>query len=316
MNRDELTQERFIPNLFSIDELQKSGKREKGKGKRNRINSEHHQKNTFARSLINSEQLSVNSFSSPTPYSLLYKTGDLGKYQKDGNIELIGRIDNQVKIRGFRIELGEIETVLGQHPQVEQAAVIVTTEADNPRLTAYIVTTQNSFTTSELRQFLKQKLPEYMIPSLFVTLESMPLTNNGKINRQALSEPEGIRPELEANYVMPTTQVESKIAAIWQEVLQVNKVGIHDNFFDLGGHSLLVVQVHSQLQEIVPNQISMLEMFMYPTIHALAQKLTTESSSECIPETKTNRATNRKTRQERMSQQRQNRRLHRSTNQY
>ena len=243
----------------------------------------------------------------------IYKTGDLGKYHPNGNIELIGRIDNQVKIRGFRIELAEIETVLGQHPQVKQAVVIVNTDGDNKRLVAYIVGNQNSPNSNELRQFLKQKLPDYMIPSLFVTLDEMPLTNNGKVNRKALPEPEGIRPELEANYVMPTTQIESKIATIWQEVLQLDKVGIHDNFFDLGGHSLLVVQVHSQLQKIVPNQISMLEMFMYPTIYSLAQHFTNNSQDQTKTNLVSNRTKQRNLRKDAIAKKRESRQRRRET---
>jgi amino acid adenylation domain-containing protein len=216
-----------------------------------------------------------NPFSN-TPSRRLYKTGDLGRYLSDGNIEFLGRQDDQVKIRGFRIELGEVEAVLSQHPVVQQSVVIVREDIPgNQQLVVYLVPhpEQAPPTVSELRQFLKQQLPEYMTPSAFVTLDSLPLTPNGKVDRRALPSPEGFRANLAAAYVGPRTELEQMIATVWQEMLQVEKVGIHDNFFDLGGHSLLMVQVHRKLQEILQRNFLMTEMFKYPTISSLVEYL-------------------------------------------
>ncbi|WP_292720263.1 non-ribosomal peptide synthetase [Nostoc sp. JL34] len=218
----------------------------------------------------------TNPFVSPREGSVrerIYATGDLGRYLPDGNIEYLGRRDNQVKIRGFRIEPGEIEAVLETHPEVRSTVVIA--EADNPnlkRLIAYIVPQVHPPSTSELRSFLKQKLPDYMIPSAFVFLKALPVNPNGKVDRRALPKPE---PTLldEANYVMPKTEVEKIIAEVWQKALQVEKVGICDNFFELGGHSLLLVQINQQLQAVLSSELSIIDMFKYPTIQTLSQYL-------------------------------------------
>jgi amino acid adenylation domain-containing protein len=218
-------------------------------------------------------QFIPNPFSDD-PDARIYKTGDLARYLPDGNIEYLGRIDNQVKMRGFRIELGEIEAVLAQYPTVQESVVIVHQE----RLVAYLVPTQEQVIDNvELRFFLKERLPDYMIPSLFMPLDAMPLSPNGKIDRRALPKPDDSRPSLEAIYVMPQTEAEQRIAEVWQQVLQLEKVGIYDNFFDLGGHSLLMVRVHSELQEIFGQSLSMVELFQYPTIHSLAKHLTQET---------------------------------------
>ena len=214
--------------------------------------------------------------------SRLYKTGDLARYLSDGSIEFVGRIDNQVKIRGFRIELGEIETVLFQHPDVREAVIIL--REDNPddkRLVAYIVPNQKSIPTiSELHRYLREKLPEYMVPAAFVILDVMPLTSNGKVDRRALPLPETHRPELETTYVVPQNEAEQLITSTWQEVLQVEQVGIHDNFFDLGGHSLLLVRVREKLQEIFGQELSTTELFQYPTVESLAKYLTQKSKKQ------------------------------------
>nr|WP_307731364.1 amino acid adenylation domain-containing protein [Microseira wollei] len=198
---------------------------------------------------LTSERFITNPFSQKEG-ARLYKTGDLARYLPDGTIECLGRIDHGVKIRGFRVELGEIEAVLGQHPAVQEVAIAA--REDSPgdrRLVAYIVPRlKEAISVSELRSFLKEKLPEYMIPSAFVMLAAMPLTINGKVDRQALPIPENLRPDLAVAYESPQTQVERIIANLWQEVLHLEKVGIYDNFFDLGGHSLLLVQVHNKLE--------------------------------------------------------------------
>ncbi|BAZ33597.1 amino acid adenylation domain-containing protein (plasmid) [Cylindrospermum sp. NIES-4074] len=189
----------------------------------------------------------------------LYKTGDLARYLSDGNIEFLGRIDNQVKIRGFRIELGEIEAILNTHPQIQQAVVIATAEiAGNKRLVAYIVTTNGTLITNELRDLLKSKLPEYMVPSIFVTLNTLPLTPNGKIDKKALPIPDG-EITREHEYTAPSTAIEQILTNIWQELLLKEKVSIHDNFFEIGGDSILSIQVVSRAKnlgiQITPKQI-------------------------------------------------------------
>ncbi|MEG3959207.1 amino acid adenylation domain-containing protein [Microcoleus sp. herbarium2] len=234
----------------------------------------------LARGYLNRPELTAQKFIanplSQEPNARLYKTGDLARYQRDGSIEYLGRIDHQVKVRGFRIELGEIEVVLNQHPVVQQSVVTVREDIPgNQQLVAYLVPEpeQTPPTVAQLRQFLKQQLPEYLTPSAFVTLDSLPLTPNGKVDRRALPSPEGLRADLAAAYVAPRTEIEQMIATVWQEVLRVEKVGIHDNFFDLGGHSLLVVQVHRKLQEILERSFLLTEMFKYPTISSLVEYL-------------------------------------------
>jgi amino acid adenylation domain-containing protein len=231
----------------------------------------------LARGYLNRPDLTAQKFI-PNPFSYnpaarLYKTGDLARYRYDGTIEYLGRIDYQVKIRGFRIELGEIEAILGQHPAIQEAVVLV--REDHPgekRLVAYVVTSANSH-VSEFRSYLKSKLPDYMMPAAFVMLDSLPLTVNGKVDRRALPLPEIARPDLQVTYIAPTTEVEQTMTTVWQEVLQVEKVGINDNFFDLGGHSLLMVKVQNKLQELLSQELSILELFQYPTINSLANYL-------------------------------------------
>ncbi len=217
------------------------------------------------------ERFIPNRFSDK-PNARLYKSGDQARYLPNGDIEYLGRIDHQVKVRGFRIELGEIEAVITQHPIIRETVVVVYEEsADSQGIVAYIAPQkEQTLTISELRSFLESKLPSYMIPAAFVTLEVLPLTPNGKIDRKALPAPDTTRPQLEAAYQPPQTEVEQKIADIWQEVLNVENVGIHDNFFELGGHSLLLVQVHSKLREVFKRELSVLDLFRYPTISSLA----------------------------------------------
>jgi len=209
---------------------------------------------------------------------LIYKTGDLGRWLPDGNIEFLGRIDHQVKIRGFRVELGEIETFLGQHPNIRENVVVVyQEEVDNTVLVAYVVAkTEPSPSISELRSFLKEKLPDHMVPSGFVMLENLPLAPSGKIDRKALPKPDNLRPELETVYVSPRNDMELVIADIWQKTLKVEKVGIEDNFFDLGGHSLNVLQVYSKLREFLKADLAITDLFKYPTISSISRYLNQE----------------------------------------
>ncbi|MEH1955403.1 MAG: amino acid adenylation domain-containing protein [Nostoc sp.] len=204
---------------------------------------------------------------------LIYKTGDLGRWLPDGNIEFLGRIDHQVKIRGFRVELGEIETFLCQHPNVRENVVVVRQdEPGNLQLVAYVVAkTEPVPSISELRSFLKEKLPDHMLPSAFMMLENLPLAPSGKVDRKALPKPDNLRPELETAYVLPRNEMEHVIADIWQKILKVEKVGIQDNFFDLGGHSLNVLQVYSKLRELYKADLVITDLFKYPTISSIAR---------------------------------------------
>ncbi|MDF5706500.1 MAG: amino acid adenylation domain-containing protein [Nostoc sp. S4] len=232
----------------------------------------------LARGYLNQPELTAEKFIS-NPFSdtaaRLYKTGDLARYLPNGEIEYIGRIDHQVKIRGFRIELPEIEARLTQHPTIREAVVVVKEDVCGDKwLVAYIVCEHELVPIlSELRSFLKQNLPDYMVPTAFVPMKSLPLTPNGKVDRQALPVSDNLRPQLEATYIKPQTDLEKAIATVWQKALKLEKIGIHDNFFELGGHSLLIVQVHNQLRQIFPANLSMLEMFRYPTISSLAEFL-------------------------------------------
>ncbi|MCC5666157.1 amino acid adenylation domain-containing protein [Nostoc sp. CHAB 5784] len=217
----------------------------------------------------------VPNLFSNNPGDRLYKTGDLASYTPNGEIKYLGRIDNQVKVRGFRIELGEIEALLSQHSAVQASVVVVREdEPGNKSLVAYVVfQAEQSLTITELRRFLEEKLPKYMVPSFFVLLEKLPLLPNGKVDRRSLPIPETLRPALEVAYVAPQTEMEQTIAAVWQEVLHLEKVGVNDNFFDIGGHSLLIVQVNNKLQEILNRNLSIVEMFQNPTINSLARYL-------------------------------------------
>jgi amino acid adenylation domain-containing protein len=240
---------------------------------------------------LTSEKFIPNPFSNE-PGSRLYKTGDLARYLPDGNIEFLGRIDNQVKVRGFRIELGEIEAVLTQHPDLREAAVVVREDIPgNNYLAAYVVSKLEALslaappTISELRSFLKAKLPDYMVPGAFVFLEAMPLTPNGKIDRRALRAPDSSRREQEDNFVAPNTPTEEILAAIWAEVLGLQQVGINDNFFELGGHSLLATQIISRIREAFSIELPLRYLFEAPTIASLSQAIETareaESQEQC-----------------------------------
>ena len=220
---------------------------------------------------LTAEMFVANPFSDDAD-SRLYRTGDLCRWRSDGNLEFIGRIDDQVKLRGFRIELGEIEAALNEHPSVAQG--VVTLREDRPgdkRLVAYCVAASDSEPKfSELRSYLQQRLPDYMLPSAFVVLDSLPLTSSGKVNRRALPAPDDSRPELENGYVVPRNPLEEQLAAIWCEVLQLERVGVHDNFFALGGHSLLVARMVGLIDRHCRMQISIALVFRNPTIAELA----------------------------------------------
>ena len=273
LNRPDLTAEKFIPNPFVSAEDSKAGKNLR-----------------------------------------LYRTGDLARYLPDGNIEFLGRIDDQVKIRGFRIELGEIESALSQHGDVNQVVVIAREdEPDHKQLVAYIVpqdttlaslekeaifssSSQEQFAilkgeripslTEDLRNYLAQSLPDYMIPSFFVFIDQIPLTPNGKIDRKALPAPDLSLRQVREEYVAPQTTVELQLCAIWSEVLKIEKIGIYDNFFKLGGHSLLATQVISRIRHTYNVDLPLRSLFEHPTLHALSQDieaLTTKNILSVVP---------------------------------
>jgi surfactin family lipopeptide synthetase A len=217
----------------------------------------------------------------PDPKARLYKTGDLVRYLPNGNIEFLGRIDHQVKIRGFRIELGEIETVLRQHPGINETVVVA--REDTPgdkRVVAYFVPTGDTApATAELRAFLKEKLPEYMLPSVFVTLKSMPLTPNGKIDRRALPIPGQADLTPTGTFAAPKDVVESRLAQIWESVLGVRPIGVRDDYFELGGHSLLAVKLMNRIEEAFGKNLPMATLLQAPTIEQLAAILRQKGSS-------------------------------------
>ncbi len=214
----------------------------------------------------------------PHPYSVeagarLYRTGDVGRYRADGEIEYQGRRDQQVKVRGYRIELGEIEAVLRQSEAIREA--VVTVREDEPgekRLVAYVVG-KREWSVRELREWLKEQLPEYMVPAVFVGLAELPLTANGKVDRKALPAPDGARPSLTEGYVAPRTPIEEQVAGIWSEVLKVKRVGVYDNFFDLGGHSLLATQVLSKLRKNLLVEVQLRSLFSDPTVAGLSDRV-------------------------------------------
>ena len=203
----------------------------------------------------------------------IYRTGDLGRMRSDSCLEHLGRKDFQVKIRGHRIEVTEIESALLDHVAIKEALVTAREDqSGDTALVAYTVPAQmRAPTATELRRFLQVTLPDYMIPSAFVRLESLPLTPNGKLDYCALPNPKPLRPELEAAYLAPKSEVEQRIATVWREVLGLEKVGVHDNFFDLGGQSLLLAQVHSKLQEIFRKDFPIVDLFKHTTIKALGK---------------------------------------------
>ncbi|HEY6804819.1 MAG TPA: amino acid adenylation domain-containing protein [Pyrinomonadaceae bacterium] len=203
----------------------------------------------------------------------LYRTGDLARYTPDGSIIYTGRNDAQVKVRGHRIEPGEIEAVLQQHENVKQAVVIAREAANaDVRLVGYVVPIDGTpVDTNDLRQRLSERLPDYMVPSFLVALDKLPLTRNGKVDIKNLPAPETAQRSRDENYLAPRNEIEATITRVWQDVLGVERIGINDNFFDAGGHSLLMVQAHNKLTELFDKQISIVEMFAKPTIGALAE---------------------------------------------
>ncbi len=258
----------------------------------------------LARAYLNRADLTATRFV-PNPYSTvpgarLYRTGDRGRYLPDGQLEFLGRVDQQVKLRGFRIELGEIEAVLCRHDGVRDAIVVAREESNgDKRLVAYVV---GEVETGELRSHLQEQLPDYMIPATWVMLDALPLTANGKVDRKALPAPDSQRPELSSAYIAPRSAIERDIAEVWQEVLAIENVGVNDNFFDLGGHSLQAVRVHGKLRAKFEKNLLLFELFQFPTIAAMAKYISNDYAEGAPAEQGVERA---ETRRELRSRRRQ-----------
>ena len=234
----------------------------------------------LARGYINRPELTSERFI-PDPFSdapdaRLYKTGDIARWRSDGNIEFLGRVDEQVKIRGFRVEPAEVEAILGRHPALRGTAVQVRMDASgDERLVAYVVPFRRPEPTArELGGFLKERLPDYMVPSAFVTLDSLPLTPGGKVDRRALPAPDPSGFRAENTYAEPRTPVEEQLAEIWEEVLGLERVGIHDDFFELGGHSLLATRVVSRVRGALRVELPLRYLFETPTVAGLSLAVT------------------------------------------
>lgn len=239
----------------------------------------------LGRGYLNRPDLTENKFI-PNPFSndpeaRIYKTGDTVRYLSDGNIEFIGRIDFQVKIRGFRIELGEIEAALEQHPAIQQTVVIARADSGiDKRLVAYIIPTcETKIKSLELRNFLQNLLPDYMIPTAFVMLESLPMTPNGKVDRRALPVPETIGMGTEREIIKPRNLLEFQLTQIWQEVLGIEPISIKDNFFELGGNSLLIMRLIAKINEKFGKNLSLATLFETATVAQLAILLDTQGNS-------------------------------------
>jgi acyl-coenzyme A synthetase/AMP-(fatty) acid ligase/acyl carrier protein len=217
---------------------------------------------------LTAEKFVPNPFS-PTPGTRLYRTGDVARFRADGEMEFVSRSDDQVKIRGIRIELGEVRSILSQHPDVRQSAVVaVGDHSGGKRLVAYVAPrAAGTVAAADLRSFLKQKLPDYMIPATFVIMDALPLTASGKINRQGLPAADYAAEE---SFVAPRSPVEEGLAAIWAEVLGLERIGVRDDFFELGGHSLAVSQIISRIDERFNLQLPLKSLFDAPTVEEMA----------------------------------------------
>lgn len=235
---------------------------------------------SLARGYLDRPELTQQKFIadpfSGEPGARLYKTGDLARFLPDGNIEFLGRIDHQVKIRGFRIELGEIEAVLGQHPKVREASVSVFEPAPgDKRLVGYFVAQPSEKpSVGELRAFLGEKLADYMVPTMFVALDKLPLTPSGKVDRRSLPAPDQSRPDLEKEFVAPRNDTEMQLAKMWEKLLNVSPIGIHDNFFELGGDSLIAGRLFTQIQKTFGKNFVPTALLGAPTIAQLGGLIT------------------------------------------
>jgi amino acid adenylation domain-containing protein len=237
----------------------------------------------LARGYLHRPELTAERFI-PHPFcpgERLYRTGDLVRYRPDSQLDYLGRIDQQVKLRGFRIELGEIESVLLQNPNVKEGVVVVyqpdTQEsAQGQTLVAYVVPQTEALTTQSLQQWVRDRLPQYMVPGVVVMLEALPLTPNGKVDRKALPAPQDRDRQRQSSYVAPSNEIEATLVEIWSELLGVASIGVEDNFFELGGHSLLAMQLLSRIQTQFQVKVQLQPLFEQPTIARLAELIVTE----------------------------------------
>jgi len=229
-------------------------------------------KGYFERQELTDEKFINNPFDSKNKSKKLYKTGDLACYRNDGTIEFLGRLDQQVKIRGYRIELGEIETTLEKYPLIREAIVIAREDIPgDKKLVAYLVKENGTdLAITDLRAMLMKSLPEYMIPSAFVFLQEMPLTPNGKVDKQALPAPEADRPDIGKEFAAPRTSTEKTLAELWGQVLGIDEIGVFDNFFELGGHSLSAVQVTVKIHQAFHIDLSLQKFFQSSNLEELA----------------------------------------------
>lgn len=236
----------------------------------------------LAKGYINRPELTENKFV-PDPFcakegSRMYKTGDLVRFLSDGNIEFLGRVDHQVKIRGYRVEPGELEFALSKHPSIKEAAVkAIEFGTEEKYLVAYIVPKNKDVATSDLRAYLKKKLPEYMLPWDFIPLDSLPLNPNGKVDRDALPVPDQHSGDADAVYVAPRNPIEEKIADIWKAILGVSAVGVNDNFFALGGHSINAAQIISRVRDEFEIDLSIATMFDIENLAEMAEIVSRQS---------------------------------------
>lgn len=234
---------------------------------------------SLARGYMNRDDLTAKAFVNIEHLGRVYRTGDLGRWTIDGNIEFLGRMDSQVKVRGYRIELGEVEAALNSCPGVSASVVTVFGSAENKQLAAY-VRLGEPLGTSELREHLKSQIPGYMIPATFTVLEFLPLTPSGKVDRSALPAPHLSQSASVQNYVSPHTPIQQVLADIWEEVLELKTIGIEDDFFDLGGHSLLVIRIQNRIREELGFELGVNVFFDAPTIALLEQVILVEGISD------------------------------------
>ncbi|MCP4153086.1 MAG: amino acid adenylation domain-containing protein, partial [bacterium] len=282
LNKPELTAEQFVHNKFQITNYKQITKN------KIQITNKKQEKTREQKTELNN-----HNTQHPITDNQLYLTGDLARWMPDGNIEFLGRIDHQVKLRGYRVELGEIESRLLTHTEIKEAVVLLReVNEQEPHLCAYFVSGATTLSASDLRVYLAVTLPAYMIPSYFIHLEAIPLTVSGKIDTKALPGPEGLRPDLKEEYVSPATDIEKNIADAWKEVLNLEQTGVNDNFFDIGGNSLNVLQVNKKLNKILDGKLQVVDMFRYTTIRTLAGYLEQqeERGSEAIDRKKRSEA--------------------------
>ncbi len=238
----------------------------------------------LARGYLNNSELTKEKFV-PNPFQpdqRIYKTGDLGRWLEDGNIEFLGRVDHQIKINGIRVELGEIESILNQHLKIKESVVISQKDsAGVTRLIAYIIPIENqNLINEDLRNFLKERLPDYMVPSTFVFLDEFPVTSHGKVDRNALPDPEQININFDSNYIPPSNEIENQLTKIWEKVLGIEKIGVKDNYFDIGGTSLMAMILFSEIEKVFGKNLPLATIIDSPNIEKLSKIISNDNWSD------------------------------------